>query len=174
MSTKLKFITTNSWLVISDTDERVGLLTAIENRYTLMVRDVKQKFSSKEEVNKFFKEDVFSNIVTTEITTEIKTDCFIKGYPVDWATPHEVFIAGNKLPLYSKKESSEVYFSAGYYCLDFPKMWMPAFSPKLTTLQTYNYLGPFTTEGEMKLMLNKARKERNERNKQTRTQNKEF
>ena len=162
MSIKLKPITETSWLVLNDTDDnRIGLLTEIRNQYILMVKGEKQQFINRKEVNKFFNEDVFDNVVKQEVIEEGRKDYFINGYPVDFDNPHQVIIKGNKLPLFSKKESSEVYYSAGYYCLNFPKNWMPAYCPKLTTLETYEYTGPFTSELEMKLSLAKSRKEKN-------------
>lgn len=158
MTVKLKTITETSWLVIGDTeDTRIGLLTTARNEYTLMLKGEKQKFLDRKEVNKYFKEDVFSNLIEKEPDVA-KTAFFINGYPVDFEHPHEVIIKGNKLPLFSKKTTSDVYYSAGYYCLHFPKNWMPAFCPKLSTLETYEYSGPYKTEAEMKLQLGNLRR----------------
>lgn len=164
MSVKLKPITPTSWLVMGDNDgiedTRIGLLTETRDQYVLMVKGEKQKFINRNAVNKFFNEDVFENVVN-DIAHEGKTDYFINGYPVDFETPHEVFIKGSTLPLFSKKLTSEVYYSAGYYCLNFPKNWMPAFCPKLSTLNTYEYAGPFKSELEMRTALTRSRKEKN-------------
>jgi len=162
MTVKLKPITETSWLVIGDNeDTRIGLLTKIKNQYVLMVKGVKQQFIDRKEVNRFFNEDVFKNVVEADVEDNVKKDYFINGYPVDFDNPNEVLIAGNKLPLFSKKASSDVYYSAGYYCLHFPKNWMPAYCPKLSTLGTYEFAGPFKTELEMRSSLTKLRKEKN-------------
>jgi len=162
MSVKLKPITETSWLVLGDTEgTRIGLLSQLRNQYILMVKDVKKHFLSRKEVNDYFKEDVFDNLVEEPEVENVQKDYFVNGYPVDFDNPHEVLVAGNKLPLFSKKASSEVYYSAGYYCLNFPKNWMPAYCPKLATLETYEYAGPFKSEMEMKSNLTKLRKEKN-------------
>jgi hypothetical protein len=162
MSFKLKPITEKSWLVLSDTeDNRVGLLTEIRDQYVLMVAGAKQQFLNRKEVNTFFEEDVFTNMAEPVVEEHVKKDYFINGYPVDFDNPSEVLVKGNKLPLFSKKATSDVYYSAGYYCLNFPKNWMPAYCPKLSTLETYEYAGPFKTELEMRTQLTKARKEKN-------------
>ena len=162
MSVKLKPITETSWLVLSDTDDtRIGLLTEIRDNYVLMAQGEKTQFLNRKEVNKFFKEDVFENVVQSESVEDVKKDYFINGYPVDFENPNEVILKGNKLPLFSKKATSEVYYSAGYYCLHFPKNWMPAFCPKLSTLETYEFAGPFKNELEMRGNLTKLRKEKN-------------
>lgn len=162
MTIKLKPITETSWLVIGDTDDtRIGLLTETRDKYVLMVKGEKQQFLNRKEVNKFFNEDVFQNVVEATTEDPTKKDFFINGYPVDFNGPNEVLIKGNSLPLFSKKATSEVYYSAGYYCLNFPKNWMPAYCPKLSTLETYTYAGPFKTELEMRTELVKLRKTKN-------------
>ena len=162
MSIKLKPITETAWLVIGDTeDTRIGLLTEIRNQYVLMVKGEKQQFINRKEVNKFFNEDVFENVAEVVPAAEMKKDYFINGYPVDFDSPNEVILKGNKLPLFSKKATSDVYYSAGFYCLHFPKNIMPAFCPKLSTLETYNYVGPFKDEFSMKQELTRLRREWN-------------
>jgi hypothetical protein len=162
MTVKLKPITETSWLVLGDTDDtRIGLLTEIRDNYVLMVKGEKKSFLSRKEVNKYFQEDVFENVVETTTEEPVQKDYYINGYPVDFDSPNEVIIKGNKLPLFSKKATSDVYYSAGYYCLHFPKNWMPAYCPKLSTLETYEYAGPFKSEMEMKSNLVKLRKEKN-------------
>lgn len=160
MSIKLKPITETSWLVLGDTEEtRIGLLTEIRNQYVLMAQGQKTQFINKKEVNKFFQEDVFKNVSTQHVEENTKKDFYINGYPVDFDNPHEVIIKGNSLPLFSKKQTSDVYYSAGYYCLKFPKNWMPSHCPKLSTLSAYTYTGPYKSELEMRTNLNRLRKE---------------
>jgi hypothetical protein len=164
MTTRLKPITETSWLVIGDTEEnKIGLLTEIRSEYILMVKGEKKKFLNRKEVNGFFKEDVFKNVIESMAEDKIEKDYFINGYPVDFDTPYEVIIKGNTLPLFCKKQTSDVYYSAGYYCLNFLKNWMPAFCPKLSTLETYEYAGPFKTEFQMKTELTRLRRDKNSR-----------
>lgn len=162
MSVKLKTITETSWLVIGDTeDTRIGLLTEARDKYVLMVKGEKRQFLNRREVNKYFMEDIFSNIASTDEPGDIKKDYFVNGYPVDFDNPHEVILKGNSLPLFSKKLASNIYYSAGHYCLNFPKNWMPAYCPKLSTLENYEYAGPFKSEIEMRTQLVKLRREKN-------------
>ena len=169
MLAKLKYITPTSWLVMTDVDERVGLLTTVSDNYTLMIKDVKQRFSSKQEVNEFFNHDIFAEV--SKIATTKKTDCFINGYPARCESPVEILVAGETLPLYSKTENSDTYFSAGYYCIEFPKLVVSAFGPKYATLQAYPYSGPFYTEGDMKIELTRLKKEKHERDSKARNTN---
>lgn len=163
MTVKLKPITTTSWLVLGDTEDiRIGLLSEIRDNYILMVKGEKKSFINRKEVTDYFKENIFENLVEIEKEAPVEKVCFINGYPVDFDNPHEVFIKGNKLPLFSKKITSDVYYSAGYYCLKFNKNWMSAFCPKLSTLETYKYAGPFKDEFSMKQELARLRKLKDE------------
>lgn len=159
MSVKLKSITKTSWLVLNDTEDiRVGLLTEIQNNYVLMAQGEKTQFLNRKEVNKYFKEDVFENVIDIKDIEDSKKDYFINGYPVNFENPHEIHLKDNTLPLFSKKSDGEIYYSAGYFCLYFPKNIMGAFCPKLSTLQLYKYEGPFKTEEMMKFELARIRR----------------
>jgi len=159
MSTRLKTITEKSWLVLSDTDDtRIGLLTEVRDQYILMAAGAKKQFLNRKEVNKFFNEDVFNNVAETVSDDATEKTYFINGYPVDFDNPCEVLVKGTTLPLFSKKSTSDIYYSAGYFCLYFPKNIMPAFCPKLSTLETYKYAGPYKTEFEMRSELTKLRR----------------
>jgi hypothetical protein len=158
---KLKPLSEKSWLVLSDNGlNKIAILSEQKEKFILIAKDVKTTFDTKDEVSGFFNVgDIFDKIVIEE---EKKTDAeyFVKGYPVDFDDPYEADPDDklSELPLYTKSESSEVYYAAGYYCLKFPKGWLPSFCPKLATLDKYEYQGPFKLEREMKSVLAKLRK----------------
>lgn len=160
MSIKLKPITNNSWIVTNDTaNVNIGLLSQqIDSSYLLVAKSEKICFTDRLQVNKYFMEDVFDNVSCAKTVSAENTVDNIKGYPVHFDHPHEVTLPDVNLPLFSKKSTSDTYYCAGYYCLNFPKNWMPAFCPKLSTLETYKYAGPYRSELEMKTELNKLRK----------------
>ena len=160
MVIQLKEITDNSWLVMTEKEqEKIGLLSGNRmGEYTLLSKDGKVNFASEQEVREFFEEDIFNNVVVTPLA--IATETTIKGYPVDFDTP---FVADeedkiSELPLFTKTKTSKVYHCAGYYCIKFPKGWTQSFSPKLSTLKKYEYIGPFKTEMEMKTNLSILKK----------------
>lgn len=160
MSVKLKPITEKSWLVIGDTeDTNIGLLTETRNQYLLMMKGKKQQFLSRKDVNTFFNEDVFNNIGTEEKNIDEKRDFFVNGYPVNFDNPVETTLSTSNLPLFRKKDTSDVYYCAGYYCIKFSDSWLHAFCPKLSTLQEYEYKGPFKSKIDLQVALKTARKE---------------
>ena len=53
----------------------------------------------------------------------------------------------------AKTENSNVYYAAGWYAINFDKGWKHGNCPKLNTLITYGYEGPFKTKIELKQRL---------------------
>ena len=84
--------------------------------------------------------------------TDLKT---FQGYPTNssivYNGEHE------KLPIFYKKPSMKQPHAAGYYIIKFKK-WLPSFCPRLSTLQNYEYNGPFLTEWDMNLQLKRTKK----------------
>jgi len=152
MIIQLKEITDSSWLVITEKEqEKIGLLSGkTDGSFTLLSKGGKVGFSDKDEVSEFFAEPVFDNVIVTSLTTD--TQHTVKGFPVDFDTPFEADPEDeiSDLPLYTKTKTSKVYHCAGYYCIKFPKGWADAYSPKLSTLQKYEHIGPFKDELEAK------------------------
>jgi hypothetical protein len=156
---KLKPITDKSWLILADDGvQHVALLSEQRGKLILIAKNIKTVFNNRKELQDFFEEDIFENVIK-DVKQE-KISYYINGYPTDHNIPHEAKPDKIKsdLPLYTKTATSLVYYSAGYYCLQFPKGWMHAFCPKLETLTAHNYEGPFKTEKEMKFVLSKLRK----------------
>lgn len=155
---KLKPITERSWLVLTDAMDRVGILSEQHDKLVLLIKDGKTIFKNRSEIVEFFNEDIFDNIVVDH-KKEVK-EYFVSGFPADADNPHEPDVE-HELPIYSKTETSETYYAAGYYCINFPKGWLTAFCPKAQTLTKYGYDGPYKTESDMKLAYAKLRRKVN-------------
>ena len=64
------------------------------------------------------------------------------------------------IPLYLKTESSDVLYAAGWYAINFDKAWKHGHGPKLQTLETYGFEGPWKTELECRKELKRLNKEK--------------
>lgn len=154
---KLKEITNRSWLIVSDDNIRVGLISEKNSGgYLLLADRSKIEFSNQQELNKFFDVDVFGQIEFEEFDSPA-TDHYIGGYPVNHNHPIEI-PSVDGLPLFVKRPQNGAAFAAGYYCIKIPRGWRNGFCPKLSTLQSYPYYGPMKTEIEMKQKLKSLRK----------------
>ena len=69
-----------------------------------------------------------------------------------------VFDVKRKLPLFNKSKKSKSLYCAGYYIIQFEKGWVRSYCPKLLTLDSYAFKGPFRTSLEMKTELSNANK----------------
>lgn len=163
---KLKNITDSSWLLVDlDKNKSAGLLSKNPNsEYFLIFADQTAVFKNKNEVENFFGDRIFSDIIETKIIDE-KTS-FVDGFPVKVATVFDVKEKSDKLPIYSKTEKSEVLFCAGYYCIQFDNGgWVQSFCPKHETLIKYKYEGPFKTKIQMRSQLSKLQKKERQNEK---------
>ncbi len=121
---KLQKISDDAWIVNDDT-KRVGILhKTIQDKYTYLDKTETVLFDNQVEVTSFFKNQfVFEEETVLDVTTP--GTFYIKGYPVDYPTPfpvepeHKDYM--DEIPLFAKTESSDVYYAAGWYAINFEK-----------------------------------------------------
>lgn len=83
----------------------------------------------------------------------------VYGYPVPKIETFKTQERDN-LPCFTKTPKSKVFFSAGYYGINFENGgWMESFCPKLATLRKYEFVGPFKTQTDAQIAI--KRKQRN-------------
>jgi hypothetical protein len=154
---KLKEITEHSWLVISDTNSNIGLLSEKPSSdLSLLAHNGKARFKNRKEVCDFFGKDVFAEVVRP---AEMSKENYVNGYLADFHSPYPVENETHSdLPFYTKTESGTVIHCAGYYVIHFPKGPIHSFCPKYSTLSKYEFEGPFKTELEMKTVLSQIKK----------------
>lgn len=151
--TMLQQISDVAWLV-HQKGEKLGILNKdVQEHYVYINGRDTVLFNNENEVVEHF-----GNITLFEEKIDkpsaISDGFFIKGYEVDYPNPfaldenHPDY--RDDIPLYTKIEDSKVYYAAGYYCINFGKGWKHAHGPKLSTLLTYGFEGPFRTSIEVK------------------------
>ena len=98
------------------------------------------------------------NFLTAKITSVNSNELFVHNYPTKSLPYNSMFDISRKLPLFTKSEKSKTVYCAGYYLIKFNVNWLKSFCPKLVTIETNMYLGPFKTEFDMKQELNRVSK----------------
>ena len=83
----------------------------------------------------------------------------VYGYPTNHTAYNQIWNVQHKLPLYTKTAKSSSYHCAGYYIIKFDKIWCKSSSPKLITLQRYQFLGPFKNKIDQAATLRKCLEE---------------
>lgn len=92
--------------------------------------------------------------------TEDDMDYQVLGYPVPAIETFKVQIKEDKLPCFTKKPSSKIYHAAGYYAIEYPNNgWTDSFCPKVSTLRKYTWVGPFKTEQDMLIAIQRKNRE---------------
>lgn len=85
-------------------------------------------------------------------TTKEAVNDTVFGYRCSAEQAHNVDLQ-DTVPIYTKTATSSVYFAAGYYGILFPMGWRPSFCPRLKTLHSYEYIGPFKNEYDMQMAI---------------------
>ena len=163
LKTKLQQISDVAWLV-SQGDKKIGILNRdVQDHFTFISGQTIEIFADDKEVTKHFGNiTLFEDQITEPLTAP--DSFYICGYLVDYISPIPVDSSDpnyiEELPLYLKTSNSNVYYAAGWYCINFEKGWKHSHSPKLATLLKYGYEGPYKTELDCRAVmkrLNKAR-----------------
>ena len=153
---KLQKISEDAWIV-NDNEKHVGILhKTIQDKYTYLDKTETILFEDQEAVQEAFKNKfVFDQETELDITQP--GTFYIKGFAVDYPNPVPIDQAHpdymEEIPLFAKTENSTVYYAAGWYAINFEKGWKHGNCPKLNTLITYGYEGPFKTKMELKQRL---------------------
>ena len=137
--------------ILEDNGQKVGTIRSNENGVTLTVGKENHSFKKLEEL----KQKMKVSFTGKELINKEKLEYEVHGYACKTQPYNAIFDLKRKLPLYTKTEDSQSFFTAGYYCIEFENGWVPAFCPKLITLGRNNYLGPFKTKLEMTETLRK-------------------
>lgn len=148
---KIKQLTDKSWFLYTENLEKIGIISNQETGYYILASSINEKFNTWDDLLNFFNIKEFDIIDDKNEKIGI---FYINGYPTDMEYP---LIKDNhaeyKIIQYSKTENSEILYSPGYFCLHFPKQAMPAFCPKISTLEKYNFSGPYKSKEEMNIEL---------------------
>lgn len=101
------------------------------------------------------------NIKLSKTNSDVKKNKIkeIYGFPCQHVPHNGVFNLQRQLPIYSLDEKSKSYYCAGYYLIKHGDNWIGEFSPKLITLNRYDFLGPFRSHEEMKRALEEQKHE---------------
>jgi|TARA_B100000073_G_C23674551_1_gene550016 hypothetical protein len=145
-----------------------------KNKLGILNKDVQNKYfyiNGKEAISLPEQKDVEEYFGNVDIFNEQIKDSptepeafYIKGHLIDYETPYPLDPSEPNydpdVPLYTKTPDSDIYYAAGWYCINFDKCWKHGHGPKYSTLIKYGFRGPFKTEEECKIVLKQINKER--------------
>lgn len=140
---KMTPLTDHSWLLYAN-EERIGLVSNSNEKLTVMGSLDKKTFKNIDELRDYLGCLVIEDANVIELE---KINGDIEGFPIKHSTWFN--IETEPVPSYTKTDTSLIRYAAGYYALQFPNGWTPAFCPKESTLTEYQFLGPFKSKLEM-------------------------
>jgi hypothetical protein len=142
------------WVVEQDGEKIATLQKKDNNKFVLSNSNGEVMFNKKDDLTKQFGSNFFVKSVKVKVSKAQTNECH--GFPTNVTPYNAMYDVRQKLPLFTKSNTSKSLFCAGYYLIKFNKLWLKSMCPKLITLERYEYQGPFKTEQEMKTMLAKA------------------
>lgn len=140
----IKPITDKSW-ILSSNGEKLAVISQTSDGIILLGKIPKKKHATLDALILHLGGDVE---IEPALEPEIEKEAAeVNGYPIK----HEVWydVSHAPIPSYTRTKSSNTRYAAGYYALKFTNGWSPSFCPKLSTLNDYEYMGPYTTKLEM-------------------------
>ena len=140
-----KPVVDNQFWILKQDDRKVGNIEATDDGYAVKIDNKITSFKTinmiRQRVNIEF--EAIGNKPNKE-----PASYQVQGYPSGSRVYNPVWDVQQGLPLFTKKRKSKSWFAAGWYQVRQRKTWAVSQSPKLITLERYDYQGPFHTEDE--------------------------
>lgn len=156
---RAKEILDGKFWILENNGVRVGTLSLDEDQKYMYTCDAGTSFFANErQLKKSLGNIVWGGGPAVEITSVEKD---VHGFPASVTPYNTMYDIKRKLPLFTKSTKSKSVYCAGYYIVRFDRGWVRSFCPKLSTLETYDFKGPFKTDIEMKQELSNANKRSN-------------
>jgi hypothetical protein len=154
MSIKAKTVLKNKLWIVENDGERVGTISVADDRFMLSTSESVQFYDNKTEIE----EQLGKTIFERDKTAKLEVNKEVYGYPTSTSPYNVMYDVKQKLPLFTKSKKSKSLYCAGYYIIRFDKGWVKSFCPKLVTLERYTFVGPMSSEVEMRQELSRANK----------------
>ena len=154
-----KTIMPGKFWILEEKGQKVGTIHNGDNVFTLSFKGGLKRYTDV----KTLEQELDVSLGTSAIEAEAAmSNENVNGFPTPW---NVVYNKGDKevdeqLPVFTKTEKSKSYHSAGYYGIRFPNGWTQSFCPRVNTLKSYEYVGPYKTEMEMTLAIQRKKSER--------------
>jgi len=145
--------------ILEEKGQKVGTIHNGDNVFTLTFKGGLRRYTDIKELEQELEVSLGTSAI--EAAAAMSKDN-VDGFPTEW---NVVYNKLNKdvhatLPIFTKSEKSTSYHSAGYYGVKFPNGWTHSFCPRLNTLTSYEYIGPYKTEMEMTVAIQRKKNER--------------
>jgi hypothetical protein len=144
-----KSIIKDKFWILEENAKRVGMMNFKDDNYTI---NLKRKDFVAHDANELKRLGI--EFVVRDLTQGGNIE--VMGYPTD---QEEVFnikeIDG--YPTFTKKSQSKSAHVAGWYGLKFKNGWVCSLCPRVTTIKTNVFVGPYKTKMDLKVVLSQQK-----------------
>lgn len=154
---KAKTIVPNKFWILENADgQRTGTIRHFPNpvlgnaTVTVLINNVETCYQSLDKACWDLAINIESNIDPKE---ELKSKETVSGYPTKCAAFNSIWDIKRNIPVFTKTEKSKTLHAAGYYTIKFETGWVQSFCPKVSTLDSNEFKGPFKDKLEMREQL---------------------
>jgi hypothetical protein len=140
-----KSVIKDKFWILEENAKRVGMMNFKDNNYTINLKRKDLIAQSQDELKTMGIE-----FVVRDLTHGGHLE--VMGYPTD---QEEVFNVKeiDGFPTFTKKALSKSTHVAGWYGLRFKNGWCTSLCPRLSTVKTNTFVGPFKTKMDLKVVL---------------------
>ncbi len=144
-----KSIIKDKFWILEENAKRVGMMNFKDDNYTI---NLKRKDFVAHDATEL--KQLGIEFVVRDLTQGGNIE--VMGYPTD---QEEVFnikeIDG--YPTFTKKSQSKSAHVAGWYGLKFKNGWVCSLCPRVTTIKTNTFVGPYKTKMDLKVVLSQQK-----------------
>ena len=140
-----KSVIKDKFWILEENAKRVGMMNFKDNNYTINLKRKDFIVQDEHELK-----DMGIEFVVRDLTHGGHLE--VMGYPTD---QEEVFNVKeiDGFPTFTKKALSKSTHVAGWYGLKFKNGWCTSLCPRLTTVKTNVYIGPYKSKMDLKVVL---------------------
>ena len=140
-----KSVIKDKFWILEENAKRVGMMNFKDNNYSINLKRKDFIVQDEHELK-----DMGIEFVVRDLTHGGHLE--VLGYPTD---QEEVFNVKeiDGFPTFTKKSTSKSTHVAGWYGLRFKNGWCTSLCPRLSTIKTNTFVGPFKTKMDLKVVL---------------------
>jgi hypothetical protein len=142
-----KPVVKNQYWIVTDGKEKVGNVIADGSGFEVKLNGNKKHFKTTNAIKR-------QTSIEFEQVEKQKPVPPLSSFPTPSKTYNNVLDLKRKLHIFTKSQKSKCYHAAGYFVLNQGEPSV-VFCPKYIFVQRYEYSGPYKTESEAKIALNK-------------------
>ena len=143
-----KPVVKNQFWIVTDGKEKVGNVLADGSGFEVKLNGNKTHYKTTDSIKKKTK-------IEFQPVDKKKPLAPLSSFPTPAKTYNNMLDLKRKLHIFTKSTKSKCYHAAGWYVLNQGESSV-IFCPKYIFVQRYEYSGPYKTEDEAKLALNKT------------------